>query len=168
MKRKATIALMLAMLLCLGFTARAAVPATPKMRLCIRTGPNTKYVELFSLGPSAKVKAIEYEKGNGITWVLLQYHNKGKLHRAYTGLKRVTVNGDIPWASHIDEDVRVLFSGQVYSAPDEEGGWRGHLDEGDWVTLLDYEGDYAFIEYADAAGARRRGYVRLTAIAVSQ
>lgn len=158
MKKLLIVALTLSMLLCAGLNAHASAPATPKMRLCIRTGPNTKYVELHSLGPSAKIRAIEYEKGNGVTWVMIQYRNNGKIHRAYTGLKRMTVEGDIPWASHMDEDVRIVADGQVYSAPKDEGGWRGHLDAGDWVTLLDYEDDYAFIEFSDN-GTPSRGYV---------
>ena len=158
MKRKTAIALMLMALLCLCAAAQASVSATPKERLCLRTGPGTKYVELFSLGPSAKVRAIEYEKSHSTTWVLLEYHNKGKMHRSYTGLKRLTIDGSIPWADHIDENVQVLSGGQVFSAPEEEGGWRGRVEVGDWVTLLDYEDDYAYIEFTDR-GTLSRGYV---------
>ena len=147
------------LLMCAFMTnALASVPATPNQRLAFRTGPNTKYVELYSLPQSTSIQAIEYERGNGVTWVLVEFSYQGEKCRAYTGLKRMSVNGSIPWADHIDETVWIGEGGQVCAAPTSRGAYRGYVEAGDQVTLLDYEGDYAYIEFSDG-GIPSRGYV---------
>lgn len=148
----------------LAASALASVSATPNQRLAFRTGPNTKYVELYTLPQETQIRAIEYESGNGVTWVLVEYTYQGERCRAYTGLKRMTVNGSIPWASHYDESRRIYNSGMVYAAPTTQGAYRGYVYDGEWVTLLDYEGDYAFIEFSDG-GTPCRGYVPTSRIA---
>ena len=159
MKKLLTLLLAAALLLA-ALPASAAVSAMPTMNLALRTGPNTKYVELYTLPQSTRITAYEYESGNDVTWVLIEYTYNGEVCRGYTGLKRMNVNGSIPWASHINETATISSGGSVLAAPNGRAAYRGRVDAGERVTLLDYEGSYAFIEFYDAAnGAPSRGYV---------
>ena len=157
--KKTSIALVILLLLAMVTSgALASVSATPNQKLAFRTGPNTKYVEVGTLPQSTSIRAIEYEEGNGVTWVLVEYTYNGERCRAYTGLKRMTVNGYIPWADHYNESWQADGYVSVYAAPSTQAAYRGSLYDGEWVTLLDWEGDYAFIEFMDG-GTPSRGYV---------
>ena len=156
---KRTTRMACALLLALAFLcAEASVSATPNQKLAFRTGPNTKYAELYSLPQSTAIRAIEYEEGNGVTWVLVEYTYKGSRCRAYTGLKRMTVHGTIPWADHIGTDAYLTAGADVYAAPSYDAAYRSYVARGTRVTLLRYEGGYAFIEFSDG-GTPSRGYV---------
>ena len=149
LKRALSLALCLLLTLMIPVLARADVSATPNQRLAFRTGPNTKYTWLFHMPQSTALTAIEYESGNGVTWVLVEFWNNGKLDRGYTGLKRMTVNGSIPWADHLWEGMNLIEGGEVYSGPGPEYVSRSSLKAGDYVSVLRYEGDFAFIEFTD-------------------
>ena len=149
-----------------GSGALPGVPASPIDKLAFRTGPNTKYVELYTLPQSTAITAYEYEEGNGVTWVLVEYNWEGRIWRAYTGLKRMIVNGNIPWADHICTDVYLVDSADVLAAPNANAGRRGYtLIPGEQVTILEYDGGYAFIEFYDSnASAPSRGYIPASAL----
>ncbi len=158
-KRLACLLLILAV--CLpSLAALADVSATPNQRLFFRTGPNTKFVGIGHMPETTALTAIEYESGNGVTWVLVEYERDGKLERAYTGLKRMTVNGDIPWADHLDIEATVTSACSVYGGP---GTWymlRSGLRYGDTVTLLRFDDGFAYVEFDDAdAGEPSRGWI---------
>jgi len=161
MRRKLAVLLLVCLIICSALScAFAAVPATPNQKLAFRTGPNTKYVELYTLPKSTSISAIEYEEGNGVTWVLVEFVYNGETVRGYTGLKRMRVNGSIPWANPIGSYETAYESGCVWAAPAYNAAYRGWLNSGDGVTLLAYEGNFAFIEFYDNEnGAYSRGYV---------
>ena len=158
MKKSVALIVLACMLMAMSLSAAASVPATPNQRLAFRTGPNTAYVELYTLPESTEIRAIEYEEGNGVTWVFVEFTYNRQLCRAYTGLKRMTVHGNIPWANHIDATCWVGEGGTVYAAPSDRAAYRGYVSSGECITLLDYEGDYAYIEFYDG-GTISRGYV---------
>ena len=148
------------MLLASATGALAGVRATPNQDLGLRTGPNREYAWLDTMPQSTSITAYEYEEGNGVTWVLVQYTYRGKVYRGYTGLKRMTVHGDIPWAAHIYAGAAVIDDCSVLAAPTDRAAWRANLSLGDYVSILEFEGDYAFIEFYDVeADANSRGYV---------
>ena len=128
------------LLLALAFLcAEASVPATPNQKLAFRTGPNTKYVELYSLPQSTSIRAIEYEEGNGVTWVLVEFEYAGSRVRAYTGLKRMSLSGYVPYAQHDSLNRRLQMTADVYAAPDMNATVRARLSEGStvtWASLL--------------------------------
>ena len=158
-KRIACIALSLAVCL-LPLSVLAEVYATPNQKLFFRTGPNTEYVGLCEMPESTSLIALEYESGNGVTWVLVEYTRDGRRERAYTGLKRMTVHGEIPWADHLNIDVEVTGLCNVYGGPGYDYSVRGSLSSGNTVTLLRIDGDFAFVDYYDySAGAYTRGWV---------
>ncbi|MBQ6595165.1 MAG: hypothetical protein IJH78_05835 [Clostridia bacterium] len=140
--------------------ALASAYAVPNQRLALRTGPNTAYVWLYTLPETTAITAYEYEQGNGVTWVLVEFTYKNQVCRGYTGLKRMTVNGNIPWASHLDQASWTGENCTVLAAPSSRAGYRGQLAQGSQVTILGYENGYAFIEFYDtSAGANSRGYL---------
>lgn len=157
---KKVMAVLLAVCMMLSATALAAVRAVPNQKLAFRTGPNTKYVELYTLSQSTAITAIEYEEGNGVTWVLVEFYKDGQRVRAYTGLKRMTVQGEIPWANHAYSPVIVNAAGQVYAAPGYDGAYRGKVIEGETVEFLRYDGEFAYIEFYDGTNkAPSRGWI---------
>ena len=146
---KRVLCLVLCLAVLLPACALASVSATPNQQLAFRTGPNTKYDWLFHMPQDTQLTAIEYEQGNGVTWVLVEFWRDGKLERGYTGLKRMTVNGDIPWADHLWEDVTVIADGVVYSGPGYEYASHASVAAGDGASVLRYENGFAFIEFYD-------------------
>lgn len=145
--------------------ARTGTYATPNQRLSLRTGPNTAYTELYTLPETTQITAYEYEKGNGVTWVLVEYMLNNERVRAYTGLKRMTVHGDIPWANHLNQAVYARYGCEVLAAPASDAAARARLNAGASVTLLEYDGSYALIEYIERnSGQPERGYVALDGI----
>lgn len=151
--------LILCLILCSG-CALAAAPATPNQKLAFRTGPSTAYTELFTLPQSTEIVALEYEEGSGVTWVLVEFEYKGQVMRGYTGLKRMTVHGDIPWANHAWHRVTCISGADIYAAPSSNAAVRGQLGYLESVSLLRFDGDYVYIEYTDSAtGQLSRGWV---------
>ena len=160
--KKTILCLLAAILLtvALAASAGASASATPNQQLALRTGPNRDYVWIGTMPQTTSIRAFEFDSVNGVTWVLVEYESGGKVYRGYTGLKRMSVNGNIPWADHLEISVTARNGGTIYTAPSERAARRGALQAGDTVTLLEYENDYAFIEYYDAEeGAPSRGYV---------
>ena len=165
MKRKVSVCLILVMALILTVPA-LAVTATPNQQLFFRTGPTTSYVGIGHMPQSTFLTAIEYEQGSGVTWVLCEYTRDGKLERAYTGLKRMTVNGTIPWANHLNVATSVSYTVTVYGGPGDYYINRSTLYSGSYVTLLRYDGDYAYIDFTDPVqGEPSRGWVYYTSLA---
>lgn len=159
MKRILLVFAVLCMLLSI-LPACASVPATPNQNLAFRTGPNTKYVELYTLPKSTSIRAIEYEEGNGVTWVLVEFFNQGQRVRGYTGLKRMSVHGEIPWGSGPIGTGINIDGCQVYGAPSADAVVRTYMDQYTGVVILGFEGGYAYVEFTDCfTGELTRGYV---------
>lgn len=159
--KKCLFCLILCLIIGAGLPLSAlAVSATPNQKLAMRTGPNTKYTEPGSMPRSTSLTAIEYESGNGVTWVYVEFWRDGKLDRGYTGLKRMTVNGYIPWADHLSIESWMDSDSEVYSGPDYCYYDRYYVSEGQEVTLLRYEDGFAFIDFYDYdSDAYVRGWV---------
>ena len=146
-------------------TPSKGAAATPNQKLFFRSGPNTAFTGLFTLPQSTKLVAYEYEEGNGVPWVLVEFEYQGMVCRAYTGLKRMEVHGNIPWADHLWESNLISRSSTVLAAPCNNAYYRGHIDAGTYVSILGYENGYAYIEYYDSdAGADCRGYVPVNVV----
>lgn len=158
---KRFLSIFLTALLVLSLTlspAFAAVSAIPNQKLSFRTGPGTKYVEWYTVPQSTEIIAFEYESSS-VTWVLVELMYNGERVRAYTGLKRMTVNGDIPWADHLYQPIQTICAADVYAAPTADAAYRDSLDYMQTVSLLRWDGSYAFVEYTTPSGALNRGWV---------
>lgn len=157
--------LLLAALLCAAICAPASaeVRATPIDKLAFRTGPNTRYVELFTLPKSTEITAIEQAEGNGVTWVLVEFYYKGSYQRAYTGLKRMKLHGSIPWESDYHSNAVVHGPSTVISAPRSNAAKRGKIGALELVNWLGSENGYDYVEFYDASNrALSRGWVDTT------
>ena len=160
MKRRAICFALLLALALVPLRALADVPATPIQRLFLRTGPTTKYVSIGHMPETTALTAIEYEQGSGVTWVLVEYIRDGQLERAYTGLKRMTVHGNIPWADHLNIGINLANNCTVYGGPGDYYMTRSSLYAGTYVTLLRYDGAFAYIDFTDpSTGDPSRGWV---------
>lgn len=159
--KKRIVAMLGALALMLSMVgAAASVRAVPNQSLGLRTGPNTRYAWLSTMPESTDIAAYEYEEGNDVTWVLVEYTYRGEVYRGYTGLKRMTVLGSVPWASHLYIGAWANRDCSVLAAPTSRGAWRADLAESDYVTVLDYENGYAYVEFYDRLEeADSRGYV---------
>jgi len=141
------------------------VSATPNQKLAFRTGPNTAYPDLFTLPQNTEITAYEYEEGNGVTWVLVEFEYEGRPCRAYTGLKRMDVHGSIPWANHEWIYAETKFDCKILSAPFDNAVFRSYIYAGTPVSILTFESGYAYIEYYDySLGMNSRGYVPIGAV----
>lgn len=150
-------------------SALAAAPATLNQKMALRTGPSTAYAEMFTLPQSTEITAIEFEEGNGVTWVLVEFEYKGQRMRGYTGLKRMTVHGEIPWADHFWMSEQCIAGGEIYAAPSPYAAVRGELTYMEDVMLLGFDGDYVYIEYTDSStGMPSRGWVYDWCLNISQ
>lgn len=161
--KKRFAALLLLALLCAAICAPASaeVRATPIDKLAFRTGPNTRYVELFTLPKSTKITAIERAEGNGVTWVLVEFYCDGSYQRAYTGLKRMKLHGEIPWESDYHSNAIVSGPCTVRAAPRSNAARRGKIGELELVTRLGSENGYDYVEFYDAANeALSRGWIK--------
>ena len=136
----------------------AGVRATPIQNLALRTGPGAQYGELYMMPSSTAITVLELEEGNGVTWALMEFMKDGKRVRAYTGLKRMTLAGSVPYARHAHLSRRLVNSVDVYDAPDYSAGVRGWLSKGTTVDFLGFEGDFCFIEWT-SGGTPNRGYI---------
>lgn len=142
-------------------TANAGVYAVPNQRLSLRTGPNTRYAELFTLPETTSITAYSRANGNGVTWVQVEFIYEGEYYRAYTGLKRMDVRGEIPWESNYNFSCLVNGYHTVYAAPRRDAATLGWVEGGELVTCLGVENGYDYIEfYDDDAQATSRGYIR--------
>lgn len=141
------------------------VPAYPNQELHLRTGPNTAYSEIGIMPQSTDLTALQYEEGNGVMWVLVEYWGDYGWVRGYTGLKRMDVDGRIPEANFDRADGITWDACMVYSAPYADAELRTVLDMYTDITMLNnrdgylYVDGYTYIEYVDPfTGELSRGY----------
>ena len=136
--------------------------AHANQKLSFRTGPNTSYVEMFTMPQSTHVEVISKELGNDVIWVLCSFEYNGDIYYGYTGLKRFDLSPDmLPWSDFSYWGMYALYDDiDIYSAPYGEGIRCGKLIPNEMVNVLGMDGDYAFIEFYDAENeAPSRGWV---------
>ena len=83
------------------------IAATLNQRMSLRSGPNTRYTELGTYQQSTPIVVFEQEMGNGVPWAMLEFRVDGGLMRAYTGMKRIDVSADVPWANTNPTSARI-------------------------------------------------------------
>lgn len=123
--------------------------ATLKMRIATRSGPGTVYDELGSFlktGENVTVISRGYDVSNEIWWVQVEFMQRDKLYRAYTGLKRVDVDIDTVQEEVPLGRIKVNVATIPYYGPGEgyvsfkkaiPAGWNGtvYAQEGDWLQI---------------------------------
>ena len=99
---------LLLLVLCLSLAANALavsalsygmlepVDAAPNQKLALRSGPGTKYTEIFTISPAAIDNFAVYEqvKGGSVMWGMVEFDSGYGRYRVYTGMKRIDARGN--------------------------------------------------------------------------
>ncbi len=159
MWRKRIALLLTVLLLCPTMNA-LAVSARLNSSMATRSGPGTWYTEeLGTLPVTTSITAIEKITTSETTWVLVEFRYNGQLYRAYTGLSRMEVYGDLPLASARGYSDTVQIETSAYYGPGTEYAIRRtRVAAGTSVTVYDQEGQWAYCEYKEN-GKTVRGYL---------
>ena len=147
-----------------GFNADAI------QEIAVRTGPNTIYTELGTFPRSTEIKVFGCEWGDGVEWVLVEFEYNGKTWRGYTGIKRISTDEEIPKNNNGEEMCSISKGTIVYAAPSKNAGELGTMIATRDVILLNYDGEYAYIEFYNDSNEHidkhgySRGYVKINEI----
>lgn len=76
-----------------------AVECTAIQSVSTRSGPNTAYNEPGTFSRDLTYKLYYQTEGNGVSWGYFEFENNGKKYRLYSGMKRVTNTGYVPYDS---------------------------------------------------------------------
>jgi len=168
MKRFFVILMTLVLLICMSAVPASAATAYPLEKLAFRTGPNTRYTELFTLPQSTRITPLELEEGNGVMWVLCEFTYNGKTYHGYTGLKRMSLSGSLQVADHVLKSGRMSQATDVYTAPGKNAAVRGKVGRYELVSYLRTEGSYDYIEFYDSnSKSPSRGWVNTNYVELS-
>ena len=134
MTKKTALAALLAALILLAGTALADVTAhsvgemekiacEPRQRLAFRTGPGTKYTDIFSLDPKRiwSLSIYQMEAGGTVDWGMIEFKCYRGLYRAYTGMHYLEVEGDVEYGNQ--DPVRCYIGDtpvECFAGPGEE------------------------------------------------
>ena len=132
-------------------------------KLATRTGPGTWYDEpgTFFSGSwsytSVRVLTRAWDSRNDIWWVQVEFTSGGKDYRAYTGLKRVSVNiNSVPDEQVLGTASMLRSAAACWGPGSNYARSSTNIPSGISVTVLDVENGYAQIEFSDS----RVGYSR--------
>lgn len=164
MLKKGISVLLVILLLCPAVNA-LAVSARLKTNMSTRSGPGTWFTEeLGTLPSSTSVAAIEKITTSETTWVLVEFRSNGQLYRAYTGLSRLEVYGDLPVANASGYGDTVLTETSAYYGPGAQyANRRLRVPAGTGVTVYGQEDQWAFCEYREN-GKMVRGYLAVNTL----
>ena len=163
-----SLAFFAAALLALAYLTPAAaagygIYASLTEKLATRTGPGTWYDEpgTFFSGSwsytSVRVLTRAWDSRNDIWWVQVEFTSGGRNYRAYTGLKRVSVNiGSVPDEQTLGTASMLRSSAAWWGPGSDYARSSTDIPAGISVTVLDIENGYAQIEFSDS----RVGYSR--------
>ena len=133
--------LVFALCLSLGMSALAAVSALsvgtleplearPNQKLALRSGPGTKYSEVFSIAASGVTDFAIYqqEKGGSAMWGMIEFDSRHGRYRVYTGMKRIDTDKSLVPMGNTEgvlcavgrDGVRAYYGPGEYYAPVEE------------------------------------------------
>lgn len=180
-------ALLLAAALALGPAALAEVSvytlerieASPNRKVALRTGPGTKYTEIFTLakGQLRDFAILEQEKGGSVMWGMIEFDSGYGRYRAYTGMKRIDTNTSaVPYGNQEGEVYRIGKGGaHAYHGPGKDYvKMEGTVPEGTEITVYHEEQGYVLADYVlpDAPPQQRdkelpqvtRGWIRASAV----
>ena len=101
--------LLLLIALCIAFSVQAlavsalsygileAFEARPNQKLALRSGPGTKYSEIFTVTPAAIENFVIFqrEKGGSTMWGMIEFDSNYGRYRVYTGMKRIDTDENL-------------------------------------------------------------------------
>ena len=126
------------------------ISATLNQKMATRTGPSTAYTEDHGTLPAdTSIVVYQQEMGSGVPWVMVEFERNGLPVRAYTGLKRVNVSGEVPWATQkpalvtVQQDTAAHFGPGTRYMPSKTVVTAGtsaevYCEDNGWA-LIDYQ-----------------------------
>ncbi len=85
------------------------IAASLNQKMALRTGPGTNYTEWNTYPQNTSIVLYEQEMGGTVSWGMVEFHVDGGLIRAYTGMKRIRVSKNVPWANTIPTDALIAI-----------------------------------------------------------
>ena len=75
----------------LSYGTLEPIAASPNQKLALRSGPGTKYSEIFSIAAASVTDFAVYqqEKGGSAMWGMVEFDSRYGRYRVYTGMKRI-------------------------------------------------------------------------------
>jgi hypothetical protein len=131
--------------------------------LSTRSGPGTDYRETGTYplkGQTVALRSLAYDE-DGVAWVQCDVRQGNLIRRVYTGLKRfdeATIDlSSLPTESAAGRQAKVSDDAQALYGPGEGyGAYAGlTVNQGQTVTRLAQEGEYAHVEWATEAQTYR-------------
>lgn len=128
------------------------VEASPNQKVALRTGPGTKYTEIFTLstGQMRDFAILEQEKGGSVMWGMIEFDSEYGRYRAYTGMKRIDTKTDaVPYGNKEGETYRIGRGGaHAYHGPGKDYvKMEGIVPEGTEITVYHEEQGYVLADY---------------------
>lgn len=81
----------------LSFGTLTPIAAQPNQKLALRSGPGTKYSEIFSIAASGveDFAIFQQEKGGSAMWGMVEFDSRYGRYRVYTGMKRIDTDKNL-------------------------------------------------------------------------
>ncbi len=134
---------------------------TPNQNISTRTGPGTKYTEPGTFSKNYDYTVYYQTEGNSVNWGYVEFELSGGKIRAYTGVKRFSANGYLPY----DEE-SWTYAYVNTSFPTRYGPGYDYMvapydapASGIYVQAYYTENNWTMIEYRLSNGYYHRGWV---------
>ena len=124
------------------------IPARLNQKMATRSGPSTLYTEELGTVLKSTEIVVFWQENTGVSWAMVEFSRNGKLYRAYTGMKRIEADGDVPVLATIPQKAAVVPDIRPYYGPGTQYAPVNHtLRGGMIVEICCQEQGYALIEY---------------------
>ena len=143
------------------------IEAKPNQRLALRTGPGTKYTEIFSVSKEAVYDFAIYQKeaGGSATWGFIEFDSGYGRYRAYTGMKRIDTQAElVPGGNKEGVECTIGKGGAaLYAGPGK--GYAVYSDEAPadlTITVYHEEQGYVLADMMLPKEAKKEDQAKLT------
>jgi len=146
---------------------RTPIPAQLNQRMATRSGPSSAYTEELGTVPKTTEIVVLWQEGNGVSWVMVEFSRSGKLYRAYTGMKRIDTDSEVPELAAKGQKAIIVPEIRPYYGPGTQYELVNHtLRGGQIVDICIQERGYALIDYVhpEEATKRARSWVPVSAL----
>ena len=125
------------------------ISARLNQRMATRSGPSSLYTEELGTVPQSTEIVVFWQEDTGVSWAMVEYYSRnGKLYRAYTGMKRIDADGEVPELSAARQKAVIVPDIRPYYGPGAQYEPVPHtLRGGMIVEVCCKEREYALIEY---------------------
>lgn len=147
-------------------TTWLVIPAQLNQRMATRSGPSSLYTEELGTLPMSTAISVLWQEKTGVAWAMVEYKHNGKLYRAYTGMKRIDAEEEVPVLRDQLSRASLLLDVRPYYGPGTQYKSLDYiLRTGLSVLIYAQDQGYALIEYAHPETEQpARAWVPLSAL----